>query len=97
MPTDFDQLLGELADMHVFLDVDLSDFRVLEQYSSVPVARNLVLEASDAVSRAQARPGNELFERRALQAMAIAREAVKKARGVVNIVRIRDTLRDKLQ
>lgn len=97
MPTDFDQLLGELADMHVFLAVDLSDFHVLEQYSSVPVARNLVLEASDAVARAQARPGNELFERRALQAMAIARQAVKNASGVVNIVRIRDTLRDKLQ
>jgi len=97
MPPDLDQLLSELADMHVFLDVDLTDHHTLAQYSSVPVARNLVQEATDAVARAQARPGDEVYARRALQAVAMAKEAVVKARGVVNIIRIRDTLRDKLR
>jgi hypothetical protein len=92
---DFDRLLEELADMHVFLDVDLSDLAVLRQYSSVPRARNLVLEASDAVGRAQARP-SPLLERRALQAVALARQAVKKASPVIALIRIRDKLRDKL-
>jgi hypothetical protein len=92
---DFDRLLDELADMHVYLDVDLSDFPTLAQYSSVPSARNLVFEATDAVARAQARP-DPLLERRAVQAVSIARQAVKKASGVVNLVRIRDKLRDKL-
>lgn len=95
MAADFDRLLDELADMHVYLDVDLSDFPTLAQYSSVPSARNLVFEATDAVARAQARP-DPLLERRAIQAVAIARQAVKKASGVVNLVRIRDKLRDKL-
>lgn len=97
MPPDLDQLLSELADMHVFLDVDLSDQHILSQYSQVPVARNLVNEATDAVARAQARPGDEAYERRARQAVAMARQAVVKARGVVNILRIRDNLRDKLR
>jgi hypothetical protein len=92
---DLDQLLDELAGMHVYLDVDLSDFPTLAQYSSVPSARNLVLEATDAVGRAQARP-DPLLERRALQAVAIARQAVKKASGVITLIRIRDKLRDKL-
>lgn len=95
MAVDFDQLLDELADMHVFLDVDLSDFPTLAHYSSVPSARNLVLEATDAVARAQFR-ADPLLERRALQAVAIARQAVKKASGVVTLIRIRDKLRDKL-
>jgi hypothetical protein len=82
--------------MHVFLDVDLSDFPTLAQYSSVPSARNLVFEATDAVARAQSKPENALLERRALQAVAIARKAVKKASGVVTLIRIRDKLRDKL-
>ena len=96
MAADLDRLLDELADMHVFLDVDLSDFPTLAQYSSVPTARSLVLEATDAVARAQARPGEPLFERRALQAVSIARQAVKKASGVVALIRIRDKIRDKL-
>jgi len=96
MALDFDKLLEELADMHVFLDVDLSDFPTLAQYSSVPSARNLVFEATDAVARAQSKLGNPLLDRRALQAVAIARKAVKKASGVVTLIRIRDKLRDKL-
>lgn len=95
MAADFDRLLDELADMHVFLDVDLSGFPTLAQYSSVPSARNLVLEATDAVARAQSRP-DPLLERRAVQAVAIARQAVKKASGVVTLIRIHDKLRDKL-
>jgi hypothetical protein len=95
VPPDFDRLLDELADMHVFLDVDLTDLPILAQYSSVPTARNLVLEATDAVARAQSRQ-DPLLERRALQAVAIARQAVKKAGGVVALVRIRDKIRDKL-
>jgi hypothetical protein len=92
---DYDALLDELARMHVFLEVDLSDFPTLAQYSSVPSARNLVLEATDAVGRAQSKP-DPLRERRALQAVAIARQAVKKASGVITLIRIRDTLRDRL-
>jgi hypothetical protein len=92
---DYDQLLEELADMHVFLDVDLSDLAVLRQYSSVPRARTLVLEATDAVGRAQSRPG-PLLERRAVQAVRLARQAVKKAGPVIALIRIRDKLRDKL-
>lgn len=95
MAVDYDQLLEELAGMHVFLDVDLSDFAMLRQYSSVPRAQNLVLEAADAVGRAQKRP-EPLLERRALQAVGIARQAVKKAGPVIALIRIRDKLRDKL-
>ena len=97
MDTDFDQLLDQLADMHVFLDVDLSDFPILARYSSVQSARNLVFEATDAVGRAQSAPGDALLEKRAHQAFRYAREAVKKASGVVTLVRIRDKLRDKLR
>ena len=96
MAVDFDKLLDELADMHVYLDVDLSDFPTLAQYSSVPSARNLVFEATDAVARAQSGTSSPLLERRALQAVAIARQAVKKARGVITLIRIRDKLRDNL-
>lgn len=95
MAVDLDRLLDELADMHVYLDVDLTGFAILAQYSSVSSARNLVLEATDAVARAQANP-DPLHERRAVQAVAIARRAVKKASGVVTLIRIRDKLRDKL-
>lgn len=95
MAVDYDRLLEELADMHVFLDVDLSDLATLRQYSSVPRARNLVLEATDAVGRAQSRPG-PLLERRALQAVGLARQAVKKASPVIVLIRIRDKLRDRL-
>jgi hypothetical protein len=96
VPLDFDQLLSELADLHVFLDVDLSDFPTLKHHSSVAPARNLVYEATDAVARAQARPDDALLEQRALQAMRYAREAARKSRGVVTLIRIRDKLRDKL-
>jgi hypothetical protein len=95
MPINFDRLLEELADMHVFLDVDLTDFPILAQYSSLPSARNLVFEAADAVARARAKEGDQRLERRALQAIGIARQAVKKASGVVTLVRIHDTLRDR--
>ena len=96
MAVDFDKLLDELADMHVYLDVDLTDFPTLAQYSSVPSARNLVFEATDAVARAQSKAGDPLLERRAVQAVGIARKAVKKASGVVTLIRIRDRLRDNL-
>lgn len=95
MAVDLDGLLEELAGMHVFLDVDLSDFATLRQYSSVPRAKNLVLEATDAVGRAQKRP-DPLLERRAVQAVGLARKAVQKASPVIALIRIRDKLRDKL-
>jgi hypothetical protein len=87
---DVDTLVAELGELYSFLDVDLSSLPALARSERYLKARVLIVEAAETVALAQNRTkeGDPSLVPRARKAVALAQEAVRKARGLVLVARI---------
>ena len=85
-----DALVLELGELYSFLDVDLSPLPALARSERYLKARVLIVEAAETVALAQNRvtEGDRSLIPRARTAVALAQEAVKKARGLVLVARL---------
>jgi len=95
MEPDLDGLLAELGELYSFIDVDVSEFPAVGHHPRFLEARALVLEAADVLARAMSKAHAEdpAYRTRAEKAVRYARQAVKKARPMVLLARLREKLR----
>jgi hypothetical protein len=85
-----DELVLALGELYSFLDIDLSSLPVLARSERFLKARVLIVEAAETVALAQnrAKEGDPTLLPRAQRAVALAQDAVKKARGLVFVARL---------